>query len=144
MYGIEQGMRDRVLIDTSVWIDFFRKKDAELLERISILLKSGRAVYTGIIALELMNGAKGQKELKALDDLFSTMDKVKESEVTYFDAGRMGCGIAGKGFTLSVVDLLIAQITIENDLFLMTFDRHFDVIAKYSTLRLFKDCKKRN
>ncbi len=137
-------MRDRVLIDTSVWIDFFRKKDTELLERISILLKSGRTVYTGIIALELINGAKGQKELKALDDLFSTMDKVNESEATCVDAGRMGYGIARKGFTLSVVDLLIAQITIENDLFLMTFDGHFDVIAKYSTLCLFKDCKKGN
>jgi predicted nucleic acid-binding protein len=52
-------MGAEVLIDTSVWISFFRKKDPGLTERIATLLKTGRAIYTGVIALELLNGANG-------------------------------------------------------------------------------------
>ncbi len=130
-------MRDKVLIDTSVWIDFFRRKDVRLIEQIAILLKSKRVVYTGIVALELINGAKGQKELEVLYDVFSTMEKINEREITYFNAGNMGYEIARKGYTLGVVDLLIAQVAIENDIALMTFDEHFKVIAKNSKLNLF-------
>jgi predicted nucleic acid-binding protein len=131
-------MNDRVLIDTSVWIDFFRRRDVKLIEQIGILLKSGRAIYTGIIALELINGAKGQKELQALHDVFGAMEKINEMETTHFNAGKIGYEIARKGHTLGVVDLLIAQISIENDLVLMTFDEHFKVIAKYSNLKLLQ------
>ncbi|MBI3592126.1 MAG: PIN domain-containing protein [Nitrospirae bacterium] len=131
-------MQDRILVDTSVWIDFFRGKNSDLTEKIGILLKSGRAVYTGIIALELLNGAKGRKELQVLQDLFSALEKVDVSKTTFLKAGKMGYEIARRGHTLSVVDLLISQIAIENNLFLMTFDSHFNVIAKHNALRLLK------
>lgn len=130
-------MSARVLIDTSVWIDFFRKKDAALIEKIAALLETQRAAYTGIIALELINGAKGQKELQALHDAFDTMEKIDERERTYFDAGVLGYELARKGHTIGAVDLLIAQIAIENNITLMTFDEHFKVVAKHSGLNLF-------
>ena len=81
-------MDAKVLVDTSVWITFFRKKDSELTERIATLLKSGRAVYTGIIALELINGAKGQHELRILYDAFDTMQGIVINENTYLHAGK--------------------------------------------------------
>ena len=131
-------MDAKVLVDTSVWIAFFRGKDPELVERIAALLKSGKAVYTGIIALELINGAKGQKELQVLYDAFDAMQRITVNETTYLLAGKLGYGLARKGQTLSAVDLLIAEAAIENGLSLMTYDEHFGVIAKNSTLTLFK------
>lgn len=129
-------MSDKVLIDTSVWIDFFRGKDAATTDNVAMLLRAGKAVYTGIIALELINGAKGQRELHALQDVFDAMERIYEDEETHFKAGRMGFETARKGHTLSAVDLLIAQIAIENDLALITRDEHFKVIAKYNKMRL--------
>ncbi len=129
-------MNDKVLIDTSVWIDFFRKRNVDLIEKIRTLLETGKAVYAGIIALELINGAKGQKELQALNDVFGTMERIEEEKNTHFNAGMMGYELARKGHTLSVVDLLIAQIAIENDVSLMTFDEHFKIIAKHGRLNL--------
>jgi len=131
-------MKDRVLIDTSVWIDFFRKKDPELIKKIATLLESGSAAYTDIIALELINGAKGQKELQVLHDTFGIMEKINERQNTCFNAGKIGYELARKGHTFGVVDLLIAQIAIENGITLMTHDNHFMVIAKHSELRLFQ------
>ena len=131
-------MADKVLIDTSVWISFFRGKDLSLIERIAGLLKSGKAAYTGIIALELVNGAKSRKELEVLYDAFDTMHRMPVSETTFFSAGRLGYEIARKGHTLSAVDLLIAQTAIENDVVLMTYDEHFSIIAQHSVLALLK------
>ncbi len=128
----------KVLIDTSVWIAFFRGQDHELIERIAALLKSGRAVYTGIIALELINGAKGQKELTVLNEAFDAMQHIPVAETTFLLAGKLGYGIARKGHTLSAVDLLIAQTAIENNLSLMTFDEHFVMISKHSSLTIFR------
>ncbi|MBI4690543.1 MAG: PIN domain-containing protein [Nitrospirae bacterium] len=131
-------MNGKVLIDTSVWIDFFRGKNTELIERVTMLLKLGKAVYTGIIALELINGAKDRKELQTLSDVFGTMERIEEVESTHFNAGMLGYGLARKGHTLGVVDLLIAQIAIENAVALMTSDEHFKVMAKHSGLQLFQ------
>jgi hypothetical protein len=38
-------MSAEVLIDTSVWITFFRGTEPHLFDRIGTLMKSGRAVY---------------------------------------------------------------------------------------------------
>ena len=129
-------MAAKVLVDTSVWIAFFRGKDVQLTERIASLLKSQSAVYTGIVALELLNGAKGQKELQVLNDAFDAMQCIPITEETYMRAGRLGYELARKGNTLSAVDLLIAQTTIENGSLLMTYDEHFSIIADHSTLAL--------
>lgn len=130
-------MKDKVLIDTSVWINFFRNKDTDLIEKIATLLKSKSVVYTGLVAVELLNGAKNEKELQTLYDLFKIIEKVNECDLTHFNAGMMGYKIAKNGYTLNTADLLIAQIAIENSLAIMTFDEHFKTIEKYSRLKLF-------
>ncbi len=56
-------MVDKVLVDTSAWIDFFRKKEPERHELVATLLREGRAMGTGIVSLELLRGAKTSKEL---------------------------------------------------------------------------------
>jgi len=131
-------MNGKVIIDTSVWVDFFRGLDAGLVEKVSVLLKTGRAAYTGIIALELLNGAKGLKDTEILHDAFDAMQCIKEKEKTFFDAGKMGYGLARKGFTAGTVDLLIAQTAIENNVAILTRDRHFEEIAVHIELKLMK------
>lgn len=127
-----------VLVDTSVWISFFRGGDNGLIERINGLLRSGKAVFTGIIALELINGAKGQRELQILNDVFDVMRCVRVGDDTFQRAGRLGFELARKGTTAGTVDLLVAQIAIENDLALMTYDAHFSAIARHSGLVLYE------
>jgi predicted nucleic acid-binding protein len=59
-------------------------------------------------------------------------------ESTYLQAGELGYRLARKGQTMSTVDLLIAQIAIENGLSLMTYDDHFETIAGHSPLVLVR------
>lgn len=129
-------MEDKILIDTSAWIDFFRKKDLGIYRLVAKLLKEKRAVGSGIIALELIRGGKTIKELNYLNDLFEVIDTVDPNPQSYFLAGKLGYALARKGHTVSIVDLLIAQLAIENNLALLTLDKHFQIIKKYSSLRL--------
>jgi len=129
-------MADKVLVDTSAWIDFFRKVDPGRHELVTILLREGHATGTGIVALELFRGAKTTKELKLVSELFENIEMVYQTPTTYSAAGRMGYELARKGYTLSTVDILIAQIVIENDLSLLTLDQHFAIIAEHFPLKL--------
>ncbi len=68
---------------------------------------------------------------------FDAMQCITANEKTFLRAGKLGYDLSRKGYTLSAVDLLIAQTAIENGLSLMTRDEHFGVIAKHSILTLF-------
>ena len=129
-------MVDKVLVDTSAWIDFFRKKELERHELVATLLREGRAIGTGIVSLELLRGAKTNKEIKLVSELFETVEMVYQIPSTYSAAGKMGYDLARNGYTLSTVDLLIAQIAMENDLSLLTLDQHFAPIAEHFPLKL--------
>ena len=131
-------MEDKILIDTSAWIEFFRKKDLGIYTLVVKLLKEKQAVGSGTIALELIRGGRTSKELNYLNDLFEVIEMVYPNPNSYLLAGKMGYALARKGHTLNVVDLLIAQQAIENNLTLLTLDNHFKIIQKNSSLRLYK------
>ncbi len=129
-------MKDRVLVDTSVWIDFFRNKETSLRRQVIQALRDSNAYYTGIVALELYRGAKTKKEISILDKLFLSIEKIMEREETHKEAGLMGFELAKKGITIGAVDLLIAQLSLENNLTLFTLDQHFKTITNHYPLKL--------
>jgi tRNA(fMet)-specific endonuclease VapC len=129
-------MKDRVLVDTSVWIDFFRNKETSLRNQVIQVLRARNAYYAGIIALELYRGSRTKKEISILDDLFLSIEKIMEREETHKEAGLMGFELAKKGITIGTVDLLIAQLCLENDLTLFTLDQRFKTIGSHYPLKL--------
>lgn len=61
---------------------------------------------------------------------------VNPNPESYRLAGELGFPLAKTGTTLGVVDLLIAQVAIENGLKLLTLNNHFKIIQKHSRLDL--------
>jgi predicted nucleic acid-binding protein len=129
-------MNGNILIDTSAWIDFFRKKESPVFDLVAGTLRDQKAFGSGIILLELLRGGKSLKELTVINELFSVIKRVDPNPESYRLAGQLGYSTAKKGENLSVVDLLIAQVAIENRLKLLTLDNHFKVIQKHSKLDL--------
>jgi predicted nucleic acid-binding protein len=71
-------MEDKLLIDTSAWIEFFRKKDLGIYALVVKLLKEKRAVGSGVIAPELMiahQAIENNPTLLTLDNHFKTIQK---------------------------------------------------------------------
>lgn len=130
-------MSDSVLVDTSVWIGFFRHSDQDASDKLRDLLRNGHPVYTGLVATELRRGAETKKELDVLDDLFRSIGYLPMKESYFAGAGDLGRLLLQKGITIGTVDLLIAQIALANDLALFTLDGHFTSISHHAPLRLF-------
>ncbi len=128
---------ERVLVDTSVWISFFRRPDEVVSNKLKHLLRNGTPAYTGLIATELLRGAKSKKELTALDELFRSIEYFETREEYFERAGVLGRMLSQKGITIATVDLIIAQIALENNAALFTLDAHFKLLARYASLRLY-------
>lgn len=129
-------MPDSVLIDTSVWIDFFRKKGSHVSALVQEYLKNGRACWAGPIIIELYQGAKTQKEVQVLEDLLGTISYIEITMAYYHKAGIISQKAARNGKSFSVIDMIIAIVAHEEHISLFSLDTHFQEISEYCTLSL--------
>lgn len=122
------------LVDTSVWIDYFREQKNIATERLILILDQGILFgITDIIFQEILQGAANQKEFEQLTSYFSVQRffHPKSSIETYHSAAKLYFNCRRKGLTIrSTIDCLIAQIAIENDLMLLHNDGDYRAIKK--------------
>ncbi len=126
---------DRVLIDTSAWIEFFRKKEPYygiILE----LTDNDKACCIGIILAELLQGSKSEKELDTIKEFLHVFDFLPESIKLWEKAGELSYNLQRKGQSVGLSDCYIAVVAKSNNVKLLTLDRHFSVLEKASGLRL--------
>lgn len=128
---------DKILIDTSVWITFFRGRSKEVVEEVASLLRKGQVVVTGIVLIELLQGALNEKELDNIVTLLEPVERIDPTPSQWEEAGRFSYRLRKKGITTSTVDALLALLAIEYDCRLFTEDKHFEVIAQQTDLRLY-------
>jgi len=123
-----------VLVDTSVLIDFFKGKKNTGTEKLKTLIVQN--VPFGItfhIYQEILQGAKTEKEFKSLKKYLETQTfyEPKVPRITYENAAKIYFDLRKRGLTVrSTIDCLIAQIAIENNLYLLESDKDFNTIAK--------------
>lgn len=120
-----------VLIDTSAWIDYFRRDSKKSGENIDNLLSSGQACLADIVIAELIQGAKSDKEISAIEEIEAALTVLKQSDETWKRAGRLSYDLKRKGTTVNLTDCYIAVIATTNQCELLTYDKHFKTIAKY-------------
>jgi tRNA(fMet)-specific endonuclease VapC len=129
-------MPDKVLIDTSVWVDFFRKKESPVSVKVREYLKLNRVCYAGPILVELYQGAKTQREIEILDQLFDTISYIDITRDHYHHAGTISQKAAREGKVFSAIDVILAVLAHDGGLSLFSLDRHFHDISRYCALSL--------
>jgi tRNA(fMet)-specific endonuclease VapC len=129
-------MQDKVLIDTSVWIEFFRKKESSISSRLKEYLKLNQACYTGPIAVEVYQGAKTPKEIQIIDQLLQTIHYVEITRMHYHHAGLISQKAAREGKIFSTIDMILASVAHDEQLLLFSLDTHFQEISRYCKLSL--------
>lgn len=118
---------DKVLVDTSVWIEFFRKKEP-YYDIVSSLIDKDRVISAGLILAELIQGAKSEKELKILKDFLYVFEFVPDSVFLWEKAGELSYALQRKGKSVGLSDCYIAVSAASQNARLLTLDRHFDAI----------------
>jgi predicted nucleic acid-binding protein len=118
------------LIDTSAWIEFFRRKGDPLLKgRVLEILTADAAAYTCPIRFELVLGARPEE----MADLVSGLDLAKRVTLTpaHWDmAASIGAELRLQGIQIPTSDLLIASVARQEGIPLLTNDDHFTLLRE--------------
>lgn len=118
------------LVDTSVWVEFFRGKKIAIKKRLEKFLDENRAVVTGIILAELLTGIGNEKDQRFLEECFLGLPYLEATREIFATAGKMGATLRKKGITMPVSDLLIAALARVHSLTVLTLDNHFQTLAR--------------
>lgn len=131
-------MKDnRVLIDTSVWIDYFKGKNIQLAEKVDETLTFYEVFVPKIVIAELIQGSKSEKEIKVIEEFLGAFKIIDHTEDTWINAGRLSFAMKRKGFSVNLVDCYIAVLSMENNCKIFSLDEHFKIIKKFSKLEIF-------
>ena len=121
------------LVDTSVWLDFFRNRSTQAVTQFEEILDNNLPFgITSVIYQEVLQGADSQRDFSKLQNYLATqkfyhpLDPILSYEQAaglYLTCRRQGITIRGS------IDCLIAQIAIEHNLHLLHNDRDFTQMA---------------
>ena len=69
-----------IIVDTSIWIDFFKKK----LDEFDILInmiETGQIIMLDVVAAELLQGAKSKIEVMSIKAYWDNLFKYTEGDI---------------------------------------------------------------
>ena len=125
-----------ILVDTSVWIAIFRDKTGGIVKAFKKAIGADDYVLSRFNQLELLQGARDQKEWELLEDYLATQYYLEASQDTWPEAARLYFELRRKGFTInSPIDCCIAQIALEHGVFLLHRDKDFEKISRIRPLQ---------
>ncbi len=116
-----------VLVDTSIWIDYFRSGDDH--NRLDLLIDENIVVTNDLILAELIPFLKIRKQksiIELLKNINNLQLQIKWDEIIEFQVKCLKKGINGVG----IPDLIIAQNAKQNDCEIYSLDTHFKLLSK--------------
>lgn len=128
-----------IIIDTSVWVDYFRGKNVVLMSQVDWIIQQRLARTLFLIIAELLRGALHQKEIKVIQKTVAYLPQPTFTTDPWMDVGIFCFSLARKGLSCSLIDAYISHVAIQNHWFLFTLDQDFNRISKLSSLKLWHE-----
>ena len=129
---------DIVLVDTSVWINFFKGHETPSSLYLKNNLSNIVIATCPVIIQEVLQGIVSDKDFRYFNSYFDTLTKLIENsyELAY-EAAKLYRELRKKGTTVRKPnDCLIAVYAIRNNISLLQDDRDFQLIAQHSKLKI--------
>jgi predicted nucleic acid-binding protein len=126
-----------ILVDSSVWVDYFRSADTPQVTLLDSLFGRTRIAVGDLVAAEVLQGVRDDKEFKLVKKVFDTFTHI---DLCGYDLALKASDnyrtLRAKGITVrKTIDTLIATRCIEDGLTLLHSDRDFVPFAKHLGLR---------
>jgi predicted nucleic acid-binding protein len=116
-----------MLVDTSVWVDYFNGKESNHTQALDLAIIDGTVALGDLILLEILQGFRDDHDYKVAKRTLSTLDQ--------YEMFRKGMAekcadnyraLRKKGITVrKTTDVIIATFCIEQQLPLLFLDRDF-------------------
>ena len=124
----------RVLVDTSIWIDYF--KGGHNSSDLEVLIDENLVVTNDLILAELVPYLRIKRQITVISLLKEigripmriNWDEIIEIQVKCLKAGANGIGIP---------DLIIAQNARANNCHIYSLDKHFRILKQVMKIELF-------
>ena len=128
-----------VLVDTTVWIDFFLDRNEPHVRKLQELIENEEDLsICGVITTEILQGIRFDTDFFKTKEYLDDLIFLPMRHGTFVRAAEVYRSLRKKGITIrKPVDCMIASVAIEYDILLFHNDRDFDYIAKHSKLRVF-------
>jgi predicted nucleic acid-binding protein len=120
-----------ILLDTSLWIEALRENGDTACKRlVEDSLASGRACWMPMIRLELWNGARGERERRALREFEAVLTDLEVGPKVWEAAFDMARRARKSGLTVPAADLLIVACARHHGVEVESIDSHFAELKK--------------
>jgi len=127
-----------ILIDSSVWIDYFNGNQTSKTDWLDSSLGNTPIIIGDLILTEVLQGFQSEKDFKIAKDLLLNIPFVTlggkalalESAMNYRILRREGVTVR------KTIDIIIGTFCIHNQLSLLHCDRDFDPMVKFLGLKI--------
>ena len=124
-----------IVVDTSVWVAFFRGSPRSTGERLKALLDDDQVAMPVPVRVEILGGARSEN-LVQLRRLLSALPTLYPTEQAWVRMEAWAARSARAGQRFGVGDLLIASLAAEQRLPLWSLDRDFDRMARLGFIEI--------
>lgn len=127
-----------ILVDSSVWIEYFRGSINRQTEKLDQLLGKEPLAIGDLILTEVLQGITSDKSFRETQKMLTTLTVVElAGEEVAIQAARNFRTLRGLGITVrKTIDTVIATRCIESGFELLHNDRDFDPFVKNLGLRV--------
>ena len=122
----------RILIDSSVWIDYYRPGSAALKSKVQEELKRGSVATIGLIAVEVLQGAPNAAILASLQEDFLGFHWLELTHDVWLEAAHLGSQLRQAGLSLPATDVIIAASALHYQCHLWHRDQDFTRLARHT------------
>ena len=131
---------DIVLVDTSVWINYFKALETEASLFLKHNLSNIIIAICPVILQEVLQGIVSDKEFDKVNSYLNTLFPLTGNSYEFaFESAQLYRILRKKGVTIRKPnDCLIAAYALYYKIPLLQDDRDFQLIAQHSTLKLIK------
>lgn len=131
-----------LVVDSSVWIDYFNGRAEPAGEMLDGLLARGevRIVVPDLVLYEVLRGFRHEREYRQARLLLQSLNiEPAVDQATCLAAAQHFRALRAQGITVrSSVDVLLATFCIENDYALLHRDRDYDGFEELRGLRVWR------
>jgi predicted nucleic acid-binding protein len=123
-------MNTGIIVDTCVWIEFFREPESGHTLHLKDLLRERKVIMIGMIMAEILQGVKAPKEASLVKQKLEKLPYLEITRDIWVTAGEISASLRGTGITIPLSDLTIAAIALSGDHEIFTIDPHFNKVDR--------------
>lgn len=126
-----------ILVDTSVWVDYFNGIDTQHTQKLDAFLSSTLIVAGDLIAAELLQGFRNDADFQIAKSLLKNLEQAQlcNPEIAIKSAQNYRY-LRKQGITVrKTIDCIIATYCIEKEIALLFSDRDFEPFVNCFNLK---------